>query len=252
MTDDLFSHLPKDEIIAAFKRSPGNELGSGKFSSEESSAALAANTFGLFINRSRDLPAIPGTEDCGWPATYVGLEECAPFPWWPRGRHPWLDAFVETYSHIIGIESKRYEPYRSKPTGKFSKTYWRDVWGEGMAPFERIRDRLDRGDIRFQRIDAVQLVKHAFGLRTEGRRRGKPAVLVYLYAEPETWGNGKLVNHDDKKVHAQEAELFASEVAGADVVFRICTYRKLLKALRETTDTGLCHHADMIEARFQP
>ena len=163
-----------------------------------------------------------------------------------------MDAFVETYSHIIGIESKRYEPYRSKSTGKFSKTYWRDVWGEGMAPFERIRDRLARGDISFQRIDAVQLVKHAFGLRTEGRRRGKAAVLVYLYAEPETWGNGKLVNHDDKKVHAQEAERFASEVAGADVAFMICTYRKLLKTLRETSDTGLCHYADMIEARFQP
>ncbi len=57
MTDDLFPYLPKDEIIAAFERSPGNEIRSGKFSSEKSSAALAANTFGLFINRPRDLPS---------------------------------------------------------------------------------------------------------------------------------------------------------------------------------------------------
>lgn len=252
MTDDLFPYLPKDEIIAAFERSPGNEIGSGKFSSEESSAALAANTFGFFINRPRDLPTIPGTEDCGWPAIYVGIEECVPFPWWPRGRHPWLDAFVETPSHIIGIESKRYEPYRSKPTGKFSKTYWRDVWGSGMAPFEQMRDRIAAGEANFQRVDAVQLVKHAFGLRTEGQRRGKPAVLVYLYAEPEAWPNGAPVNHNAKKSHAQEAERIVREVGGAEVALRTCTYQKLLTALWGTSDAELCHHADMIEGRFRP
>jgi len=49
MTDALFDYLPKDAILAAFARSPGNELASGKLESPESSAALAANTFGLFL-----------------------------------------------------------------------------------------------------------------------------------------------------------------------------------------------------------
>jgi hypothetical protein len=30
MSDALFDYLPKEEIIAAFARSPGNELASGK------------------------------------------------------------------------------------------------------------------------------------------------------------------------------------------------------------------------------
>ena len=121
-----------------------------------------------------------------------------------------------------------------------------------MGPFERMRDRLAAGDTGFRKIDAVQLVKHAFGLRTEGQRRGKLAMLLYLYAEPDAWGNGTPVNRNHKKTHAQEAERFASEVAGAEVTFSICVYRKLLEALRENSHTDLCRHADMIEARFRP
>jgi hypothetical protein len=40
-----------------------------------------------------------------------GLEYCARFPW-SGGRHPWLDALAETPETIIGVESKRFEPYR--------------------------------------------------------------------------------------------------------------------------------------------
>lgn len=252
MIDDLLPYLPRNEIIAAFERSPGKEIVSGKFSSVESSAALAANTFGFFIEQPRILPALPGTQDCGWPATYVGVEISAPFPWWPRGQHPWLDVFIATETHVIGIESKRYEPYRGKSAGTFSSTYWRDVWGSGMAPFEQMRDRLAEGSTSFDRIDAVQLVKHAFGLRTEGQRRGKSAVLLYLYAEPEAWGNGRMVNPEDRKIHAREAECFAREVSGAEVAFTACTYRTLLNVFRETADPWLCHHADMVDAKFRP
>ena len=43
-------------------------------------------------------------------------------------------------------------------------------------------------------IDAVQLVKHAYGLRTQGLKRARGAVLVYLYAAPARWANGKPVD----------------------------------------------------------
>ena len=46
----------------------GNELTSGKFHSVESSAALAANTFGYFLERPGEMPRLPGTDDCQWPA----------------------------------------------------------------------------------------------------------------------------------------------------------------------------------------
>ena len=84
------------------------------------------------------------------------------------------------------------------------------------------------------------------------RGNGKPAVLVYLYAEPEAWRNGAPVNHNAKKSHAQEAEPIVREVGGAEVARRTCTYQKLLTALWGTSDAELCHHADMIEGRFRP
>ncbi len=252
MSDGLFNYLPKDEIIAAFQRSPCNEIASGKITSPESSAALAANTFGLFLNDPERLPPIPRTGDFDWPAIRVSIEECAPFPWWPRGMHPWLDAFVETKTHIVGIESKRYEPYRSRKSGQFSDAYWRPVWGDDMSSFEVMRDELASGTIKFERLDAFQLVKHALGLLTEGRRRKKSAALVYLYAEPETWPNGNPVSAEAKESHGLEAQRFANQVSGAEVTFRVCTYKELLTALRDARDPILSNHADMITRVFQP
>jgi hypothetical protein len=209
------------------------------------------NTFGYFLDRPGMLPPIPNTADLGWPARCVRIEECVRFPW-AGGMHPWLDALIETDTHLIGVESKRYEPIRSRKTADFSEAYWKADWGRGMMPFERMRDQLQNGDMRFARLDAVQLVKHAFGLRTEARRRGKVPALVYLYAEPETWGSGEHVSADALEVHSREARRFASEVAGAEVKFRLCTYKELLSALRAAGDQGLAQHADSIAQKFRP
>ena len=69
------------------------------------------------------------------------------------------------------FDPKRYEPFRSKASGDFSKAYWRPVWGDDMDLFEQMRDSLANEQIAFERLDAVQLVKHAFGLRSEAQRR---------------------------------------------------------------------------------
>ena len=58
----LLPHLPKAEILARYRTAKGNEIASGKLASERSSAALAANTFGLFIHRPADLSPLPGWE----------------------------------------------------------------------------------------------------------------------------------------------------------------------------------------------
>jgi hypothetical protein len=116
MKNPFLPYLPIEKMRNAFARAPGNELDSGKILSPESSAALAANTFGLFLDRAYDLPAIPGTQLFGWPAKCVDIEHCARFPW-RGGRHPWLDAYVETSTHILGIESKRFELFRFIKSG---------------------------------------------------------------------------------------------------------------------------------------
>jgi hypothetical protein len=50
MKSPFFSYLPVEKLVEAFANAGGNELESGKLDSPESSAALAANTFGLFLD----------------------------------------------------------------------------------------------------------------------------------------------------------------------------------------------------------
>lgn len=53
---DFLPGVPAEAVLAALSRSPGNELASGKFASPESSAALAVNAFGWFLDRTGTLP----------------------------------------------------------------------------------------------------------------------------------------------------------------------------------------------------
>src|SRR6202008_4644116 len=98
------------------------------------------------------------------------------------GTHPWLDAVVQTKSQLIGVESKRFEPFRDHRLINFSDAYDRD-WGANMKRFERMRDRLRSKEETFEHLDAAQLVKHAFGLVTTARRRGLTPALFYIFAE---------------------------------------------------------------------
>lgn len=53
-----------------------------------------------------------------------------------------------------------------------------------MGPYQIVKDRLRSGDEKFEFLNGAQLVKHPFGLVTEGRRKSKRPHLVYLFAEP--------------------------------------------------------------------
>ena len=180
----------------------------------------------------------------------MSLEQTVPFPWRPAGKHPWLDAFVETETHIVGIESKRYEPFRSHKKVRFSDAYWRPVWGDDMAAFEKVRDQLQSGELEFKRLDGVQLVKHAFGMRTEGVRRGKKCKLVYLYADPSQWSDGRPLDKDTQRQHASEAEYFERLVSGCEVGFTFLTYKEMLDGWKATGNRELAEHVANLRGAF--
>lgn len=255
MEDAFLPGIPVDRVVACYAAAPGNEIESGKFSSPESSAALAANTFGLFLDRVGDLPPLPRCGDLGWPVEDIGLEIVLRFPW-SGGRHPCLDAVVQTSTALIGIESKRYEPFRAKQEPQLSEAYWRPVWGDAMVGYERIRDELHDGSTMFTRLDAAQLVKHAFGLRTavhmDKRMLGKRPVLYYLHAEPKSWPDGRPIREVDIEAHRTEIALFAAAVSGDEVAFVSASYRDLLGAWRSSQNESICAHAAAVMARFAP
>ena len=165
MDEILLPGLPVELIRAAFGSAPGNELASGKIFSPESSSALVANTFGFFLGRPGSLPPIPGTEGCGWPAQSVSLEAEVRFPW-TGGRHPHLDVLIHTRDYLIGVESKRYEPFRSKGKMSLSEAYWRPVWGDQMTGYQRVRDGLHDGSLyQGHKIVTHGVKQVAIGLR---------------------------------------------------------------------------------------
>ncbi|SEP49339.1 hypothetical protein SAMN02990966_07293 [Rhodospirillales bacterium URHD0017] len=134
-----------------------------------------------------DLPPLPGTGAMGTPDR-VEVEYCARLPW-SGGRHPWLDAVVITATHLVGVESKRFEPLRDAKTVSLSSAYDRPVWGGLMDRFAAMRDALRSGELCFRHLDAAHLVKHAFGLVTEAWRLSRRPVLFYFYAEPNERGD---------------------------------------------------------------
>ena len=245
MSELFLPGVPGELMRTALSRAGGNEIASGKFSSGESSAALAVNAFGWFVDRPKLLPAFPGLEDGDWPALRIDVERQMRFPW-AGGRHPWLDAAIETDKLLIGVESKRFEPFRDAKSAALSRAYDRDVWGEQMEPWLAIRDRLRAEPDGFAHLDAAQLVKHAFGLVTEARRIGKRPVLFYLFAEPAP--SRRLVTADALARHRNEISTFATAVAGGSVRFAACSYREWLSRFSGDCAT----HARRVLERFDP
>lgn len=249
MTDDpqFLPGVPAQAVLSALRRSPGNELASGKFASPESSAALAANAFGWFLDRPGQLPPLPDVP-MGQPEQ-VEVEAEMHFPW-RGGRHPWLDAAITTPTTLVGVESKRYEPFRPQKSVTFSEAFDSRDWGTGMQPFTRLRRALVAGQASFQALNAAQLVKHAYGLRHQAVKRGRGAVLVYLYAEPATWASGKPVDPARITLHRAEVARFAKAIHGADVTFCALRWSDLVAQWAKTP--ALAPHAAAITAQFAP
>ncbi|WP_137179235.1 PGN_0703 family putative restriction endonuclease [Roseomonas sp. AR75] len=223
----------------------GDELGSGKFSHPESSAALAANALGWFVGHPTLLPPLPDTEAAG-AAERIELEYCARFPW-TGGTHPWLDAAIITATHLIGVESKRFEPFRDAKKSTFSSAYDRPVWGDRMGRYGIVRVALQSRALRYVHLDGAQLIKHAYGLVTEGRRLRRQPVLFYLYAEPRMRGDCP-ISEEDHQRHRREIADFGARVAGDEVAFAASSYRAWLS--RAGGDARA--HAMALIARFNP
>ena len=231
-------------LRAIFDRAAGNEIESGKFGSPQSSAALAANGFGWFLDRPGDLPMFPPLADLAEPVSSVEIEREIRFPW-SGGRHPWLDAVVETQGHVIGVESKRFEPFRDRKYAKFADAYDRDVWGERMERWCAMRDRLRGEPQLYRHLDAAQLVKHAFALASEAVRFCVQPVLLYLYAEP---AGDKVPTDADFLAHRREIDHFAAQVAGERVRFAACSWRGWLA----TFHGDVASHAERLIKAFNP
>ncbi len=253
MSGRFMQGVPGAEIESILNAARGNEIATGKFGSPESSAALTVNAFAsFFAGRPTCLRCPDASVKFGPRALF--LEARLRFPW-KGGRHPVLDCLVETPLALIGIESKRFEPLTSRRSPSVSDAYWRLVWGEQMGGYEGIRDGLRDHPGRFARLDAAQLFKHAFALRSEvhrrERRRPLRSILFYLYAEPEVWpASGEAVDARAKVQHRKEIETLGAAVADDKVRFVSCPWPRLLDAWADQPADRIRAHAQAVTALF--
>jgi hypothetical protein len=244
---DFLPDVPVDALLAALLAAPGNEVKTGKFDSPESSSALAINAFGWFLNRPDLFPMLPGGMG---QVREVRVEAEMRFPW-DGGKHPFMDAVLVTDRYLIGVESKRYEPFRPLKTNKFGENFDRKAWGEKMEGYTRLRRTHANGARRFGCLDDAELVKDAYGLRTQAHQLRLRPVLLYLYAEPTAWANGKPVDPAKIAAHRADVALFSESVAGDEVEFVPMDWGQML-AMWGRGKMALADHAGRVAQRFGP
>ena len=125
-----------------------------------------------------------------------------------------------------------------------------------MKGYEGVRDELRSNPGSYESLDAAQLVKHAFALRTAvqpgGPHEGATPILFYIFAEPERWSDGKPMAEERKARHRQEIRRFAREVAGDGVAFSFSSYRRLLEGWAGRENAEIRAHAKAVSQRFSP
>lgn len=203
-------------VLADFSSGDGGELKGDlpKFCAAHSSAALAANSFGIFRFRPERLQL----------AGLGGFTE-ARFEWrlptGLRGTPPNLDFFAAGPSGVVAVESKFTETLGSK-TAKFAKPYDKVVARLAEPGWQALFGDLRGNPKRFTRLDAAQLVKHYLGMRYSLRERPGNHVLLYVYWEPLNAGD-----LFDFVVHRDELSAFSEAVDGSAVQFLGVSYPTL-------------------------
>jgi hypothetical protein len=247
---NILAELDRATILSAYGAATSGDAGAGDFLSPQSSTALAANAFGPFLDAPEALPPLPELGDLGWPARQVRPKTVLPLPW-RGGRHPCLDLVIVTSTAVIGLASRRYEPFRARSRTSLSGAYWRPVWGSQMAGFQSVRDHLNDGSLAFQHLDAAPLVKQGLALMNAARSTGLRPTLVYLYAEPDAWPEGAPIARDPIERHRQEIAFFAHRVRGDAVGFSALTYRELLAAWAADGRREIRDHAVALREHFR-
>lgn len=227
---------------SAFEAGAGSEL--GKMNSLISSSALAFNFFGPFEHDDARRLALTRVLDLDYPILDVQFERRCPTGL--AGTPPHLDVVLDAGSRVIGIESKFTEwlvPKAAK-TAVFDVKYLQrrqKLWeSAGLPHSQKMAEAIASGELQFAHVDALQLLKHALGLKA---CFGDRAALAYVYLERAG---------DVGTAHVRELDTFTSALSG-ELSFRSWTYQELTAAVaNEKVDAALCGHLMAFGARYLP
>jgi len=210
----------------AFRGGSGGELSDGqsrpaKIRALHSSAALAANVFDFWSGRGRE----PLDRALAVPSASRALIFEAQFPTGLGGVPPNLDIALELSSgHVVAIESKFTEWMARRPASAapFAAAYFprgSSLWAKlGLTTCHELAVSLRAGAVRYQYLDAAQLLKHVAGLATQ--RPAKWSLRYLYYDLPGRVGDA----------HRSELADFEHRL-GSSLPFQALSYQQFFEGL---------------------
>jgi hypothetical protein len=223
VNDNLFQPLSEDSR-RDFESGDGSELGKnggrGKIQALHSSSALVCNFFDYW--RAGDLKHLAEALGISIELRCLAFER--KFSTGLRGMHPNLDVVLYGRNgEVFAIESKFME-WMHKPSGKtgFSHSYFpedRALWSEcNLDGCQKLAEDLREGKVRFEQLNATQLLKHMLGL---GQCQVFWKLFCIWYGPPDTI--------TDK--HTSELKKFAERTGDNESKFEAITYQEFFSRL---------------------
>lgn len=211
--ESLINDIRLEQFIKDLENGDGNELSGDKpkFLSISSSSALAINSFAFWKDYYKDLVFFDQTD-------FFNISFERKFENGLKSKFkPNIDVVLENSKFVFAIESKFLEFFK-RPKVLFSAQYVDIIDKRKQTAWYEVMLKLKSGKIKYKYFDAVQIVKHYYGLALLDDSRIKK--LVYLF-----WVPNDKTNYVD---YISEIEHFSNEVKQAtDVTFEYINYNKL-------------------------
>ena len=239
-TNSVIDGITADMFCCDLIRGDGGELSNAsgsapKFNSIVSSTSMAVSTFAPWKNRLRELTIDLGSQQLkGF--NKLEFEHIAKTAIPGAKKHPNIDVWLENDDTILAIECKFCE-FLSKRDEKASlnPSYKRFATEQKMhSPWVEAIDVVTNknGISKYQFFDAVQIIRHYFGLLNSGQ---KEKHLLYLYWHPE---NEDWMDIHPFDLHMKELREFSELVSQTtDVHFHYMSFNELWKRWA----SGDCH-----------
>lgn len=245
--DNLFRSQLTSKAKKEFNEADGSELKDGKTRPAKikafySSSALAYNVFEYWREKNKTVLA-SALELADNSISTLRLEEIL-----KTGiSKPNIDVFLNTENGAsVAIESKFCE-WMNKSNKTLKDKYffngtepikrWEDV---GLVNSQSIAERVKNDDLKFNRLDAPQLLKHALGI---GVDLSKKTSLLYIYFDLE--------NSDSKigREHRNEVEKF-KELMDGELNFRAITYQQMFRYMKQNDSDIDKEYLSYLEERY--
>ncbi len=251
--NSVIDGISADMFCCDLIRGDGGELSNSsgsapKFNSISSSAALAVSTFAPWKTHLDDLTVDLGTKQMAG-FDKLEFEHIAETAIPKAKKHPNLDVWLESDDAILAVECKFCE-FLSGRTEKASlhSAYKRlAATMEQSNPWVKAIDFFtnEMGECKYRFFDAVQIIRHYFGVLNSGQ---KEKHLLYLYWHP---ANEDWMDIHPFDLHMKELKEFSGLVSQAtDVSFHYMSFNELWEQWAATDKKVVQKHIKALRQKY--